>query len=183
MSGPFCSPYCLDDRLFEPAVLLSWRGGAPPKVDIPLSASTSPGARLVEVVPMFFDTGATFTSLTLFLARHLGLDLTWNNKDELSAARIADGRYYISIKRRITIRVGGTWYPVQACVPINYSAGAVTARRLEEARDVLGLNVSVADVVPAITSEILGVRDVMRLFLACVTDEGLYLFPKKRHRD
>jgi hypothetical protein len=180
MPSPFCSPYCIDHQLFERSVLLTWRGGKPPKVDIPLSASTSPGARLVEVVPMFFDTGATFTNLTLFIARRLRLDLTWQHARELSAARIADGRYYISIKRSVALQVGAVWYPVEACVPIDYGAGAITARRLRDARDALGLQVTQAEVVPAIANEILGLTDIKKLFLPCVADDGLYLFPKKR---
>ena len=181
MPPDFDSEYLISQELFDSPVFLPWTG-SPPRLSVSLSGTSPTGAQRVEPVEMRLDTGSTWTCLTLATAQHLGLDTTWAEPAELARAQTSGGSYLISIRRSIFILLGGKWIPIRGYVPIKYSDPLVDAQRWSEAQ-IKCLGSEKYTVSREFFRNLLGLNDLLALYLISLTEAGAYLFPRRQRLD
>jgi hypothetical protein len=188
MAKSFTSGHSVNSALYEEHELVPWKEGTKPAVRVIFFAPGGPGvngrASGYTFAAMKFDTGSSMTFLDAQKVKDLGLDTTWKDPAELRYAQCATGSYILGIAREAEVAFGNRKaVPIEVCVPIN-SPDPVRDQELwrdasEWFKRQVGGQALRARIVRAPLRNLLGLKAVCDHYLACVSDEGLYLFKKR----
>src|SRR5205823_2535087 len=86
------------------------------------------------------------------------------------------GAYFIGVRRQVSLRIENRWFDWPVVIPIHYGDEQTRALEWAKAQEAMSLPEG-CHVSRDVETNLLG--NILRHFLPCLADEGVYLFPKR----